>query len=340
MTPADQFKNRATVLAKEGFFQEANQVADLVKKLNPDLEFKDGVWYDKGTGAPVRGGAGINPQGFGYQTNVGPGGISVGELPGASALYGMQQGIGERAKAAYDLQTVPATSPNTPPTFNSRLNLLGGAAPQPAPVAPTPGQVPPAAPRAVPGGVPAGMSPAATSQQAADAAQQTDIAKNYGKIYNDAQNISMQAPAKIAKLKRIGDLLGDFEGGKLSGTGLEVARAANSLGIKIDGKLPNKEAAQALTNEVALELRSTADGHGMPGAMSDADREFLKAMTPQMAQTAEGRKSIIEARTKVMEREVQVAKMARQYQQKYNKMDAGFFDQLNGWAERNPIFKK
>lgn len=167
-----------------------------------------------------------------------------------------------------------------------------------------------------------------------------EISKNYGQIYNQAQNAAMQNPAKVAKLQRIGTLLGDFEGGKLSATGLEVARTANSLGIKLDPKLSNKEASEALTNEVALELRSTGSGAGMPGAMSDADREFLKGMTPQMAQTAEGRRTIIESRVKVLERENQVSKMARQYKQKYGTLNEDFFNQLSGWSERNPIFKK
>ena len=334
--PIDGFKSRATTLASEGFLQEANQVADLVKKLNPELEFKDGVWYDKSSGAPVRGGAGINPQGFGYQTSIGPNGqIGVGMLPGAADLFAAQQNIGARATAAHDLVTVPATGPNTPPRFASRLSLLGGAAPA---MPSNPMQAPGIAPAAPQQALAAGMTPAQTATQTADAAQQVDIAKNYGKIFNDLQNASMSNPGKIAKFQRIGTLLGDFEGGKLSGTGFDLARLGNSMGIKIDPKLSNKEAAEALTNEVALANRSTAAGEGMPGAMSDMDREFLKNMSPQMAQTAEGRKLIIESRVKVMERENQVAKMARQYKQKHSKVDEDFFSQLSDWSNRNHLF--
>jgi hypothetical protein len=184
------------------------------------------------------------------------------------------------------------------------------------------------------------MSPAQESQVAADAAQQTAVSKNYGEIFNNLQNSSMQNPAKMAKLSQIGNLLSDFEGGKFSQAGMELAQAFNSAGIKMDSRLPNKEAATALANEVALENRSTASGAGMPGAMSDADREFLKQMGPQLAQTAEGRKSIIDARVKVMERENRVAAMSRQYRQKYGKLDDNFFTQLQEWSNRNHIFKK
>lgn len=258
----------------------------------------------------------------------GRGGWRVQVPEGSVGAYSQFQNADESAKAAHDLVTVPATSAGASPTFASRLSLLpgsGGGAGMP----PVPGQ------RHA-----AGMSPAATSAQAADAAQQMEISKNYGKIYNDTQNAAMSNPAKVAKMQRIGSLLGDFEGGKLSATGLEVAKTANSLGIKLDPKLPNKEASEALTNEVALELRSTGGGAGMPGAMSDADREFLKGMTPQMAQTAEGRRTIIDSRVKVLERENQVSKMARQYKQKYGTLNEDFFNQLSSWSERNAIFKK
>ena len=76
----------------------------------------------------------------------------------------------------------------------------------------------------------------------------------------------------------------------------------------------------------------------MPGSMSDSDREFLKQMAPQMAQTAEGRRTIIDSRVKVLERENKVADMARQYRKKHGGLDEDFFTQLQGWSNRNPIF--
>lgn len=327
-SPADTFRSRGQRLLSGGFLKEGKEMIEAANHLDNNLEFKDGVWYDKRSGRPMAGGAGINAQGNGYRMNVGPGGeISAGELPGALQLFLSQQRAGAQATAERDLVTVPATNPNAPPTFASRESLLN------APPA-APGQVPsPAAPR------PAGMSPVAAAGQAADAAQQKLVAENMGTIYNNLQNGAMRNPAQIAKFKQIGTLLDGFEGGKLSQTGQDLASAANSVGLKIDKKLPNKEAAAALSNEIALSLRSTASGEGMPGAMSDADREFLKSMTPQMAQTNEGRKQIIGARVKVMEREGQIAGMARKYRTKYGKLDDGFFGQLQDWSNSNPIFK-
>jgi hypothetical protein len=316
LSPADLYRYRATGFANAGLLDEANKMGDLAKKLDDDLEFKDGVWYNKRTGRPHSAGHMINQQGFGLGTNIGQDGqISIAPLPGAQGTYGLQQQIGEAAKAQYDLQKVPATSPTSQPRFDSRLNLLRG------------------------GGA-AGMSPVQEYGVAADAAQSLEVSKNYGTIFNTLQNSAMQNPAKIAKLQQIGNLLGDFEGGKFSKSAMGLAQALNSAGIKIDPKLPNKEAAEAMASEIALELRTTADGAGMPGHMSDPDREYLKAMTPNMSQTPTGRKAIINARVKVMERQNQVAVMARQYRQKYGKLDDSFFGQLQDWSNRNPIFTK
>ncbi len=189
-------------------------------------------------------------------------------------------------------------------------------------------------------GRPAGMSPAQEAQVAGLRESAIDTAKANTKFVSDLNKVSMTNPQKIAKFERVGQLLNQYEGGKLSAAGMDLAKLGNSLGIKIDSKLPNKEAAEALSKEIALELRSTAEGGGMPGAMSDADREFLRSMTPQVASTAEGRKQIIQSRVAVWKREMQVAEMARQYRKKYGQLDDDFHSQLAGWAERNPVFGK
>ena len=212
-------------------------------------------------------------------------------------------------------------------------------------------RVPPAAATAAPaapaplGSVPtssavaaAGQSPRQEAENAARKEFMVTDAKHRAELYSNLQKSSLGNQEKIAKFERIGKLLGDYSGGKLADTGYELSRFGTSLGIKIPD-LPNKEAANTLSNEVALELRSTADGTGMPGAMSDADRNFLKSMTPQLAQTAQGRKLIIESRVAVWKREQQIADMARKYKQKHGDIDEEFFTQLQGWSNRNPIFR-
>jgi hypothetical protein len=222
------------------------------------------------------------------------------------------------------------------PAGGAAIALPPAGAPQPAGAPAIAGPSIAQLPR---GGTVIGPTPNASASMEANREFQLGDAKSKQVMYENFQKAATANAAKIAKMERIGSLLADYNGGKLAQTGYELARLGTSIGIKIDPDLPNKEAANALTNEVALTLRSTADGNGMPGAMSDADREFLKSMTPQLGQTAKGRQLLIESNVAALRREQQIASMARQYRQKHGIVDDDFYTQLQAWSERNPIFK-
>ncbi|MFM2049684.1 MAG: hypothetical protein RL682_175, partial [Pseudomonadota bacterium] len=196
-------------------------------------------------------------------------------------------------------------------------------------------------PRGEPAGFMAtGRSPEEQAKDRAGIAYDENVAKDVVDQRKTIMNNGFNAGAKIATMQRIGNLLADHDGGKLSQTAMDLASAANSMGMKIDKNLPNKEAASVLANEMALGLRSTAGGEGMPGALSDGDRKFLVKMPPGIEQSAEGRKMIIEAHVAVLKRQQQVAEFARAYEKKNNRLDNGFFDQLQQWSNDNPLFKQ
>ena len=241
-------------------------------------------------------------------------------MPGAAetnaAYQGAQTRANESAKAGYDFVNVPRADGSTMMVRRDQAAGYAGTA----------------------GGIGVTQSPQ-------DQAYGADLAKASAEQYKQIQNAGFTAPGKIAKYQQLGQLLADHEGGKLSATGMQISQLGNSLGINIDKKLANKEAAQALTNELALALRDTSAGGGMPGAMSDDDRKFLQASVPNLSQSAEGRRQMIDMQTKVLSRQVDVARMARQWQQRYGRVDAvnpvtgkSFFDNLAEWSERNALF--
>jgi hypothetical protein len=84
----------------------------------------------------------------------------------------------------------------------------------------------------------------------------------------------------------------------------------------------------------------------MPGSLSNSDREYLTKMTPNLAQSADGRKMLIGAQVAVFQRQADVAKLARQWQQRFGRIDAPdangklFEDQLTRWSDAHPIFGK
>ena len=164
------------------------------------------------------------------------------------------------------------------------------------------------------------------------------VGKYFGEQYADIQRAGLSSSAKINRINRLNQLLDGVNTGKFSPLGVEVASAAQSLGFNIDPKLGNKQAAEALANEMALEMRNPSGGAGMPGALSDKDREFLKQMVPGIEKTPEGRKLISDTAISLAKRDSEVAKMARDYRKRNGAIDEGFYEELSAYAEKNPMF--
>ena len=171
-----------------------------------------------------------------------------------------------------------------------------------------------------------------------ESAESATVGKGFGEQYLDIQKTGTQAPGKIAKYARLGQLIEGVNTGKLTPLGTDIAATAASLGFNVDKKLGNKQAAEALSNSIALELRSTSEGGGMPGAMSDADREYLKAMVPNIGKTPEANKLMIDAATKIAQRQQEVARLARDYRTRNGHIDEGFYNALQQYSDSHPLF--
>lgn len=171
--------------------------------------------------------------------------------------------------------------------------------------------------------------------------QETEESKAVGKAlgdqYVEIQKAGVNANGKINKLDRLSSLLEGVRTGKLTPRMTDLAAYADSFGIKLDPKLDEKQGAQSLIGELVLQARNPSGGAGMPGAMSDADREFLKSINPSLAATQGGNRLIIETLRKLAARDQEVAKMARAYRAKKGTLE-GFSDELATWSEQNPLF--
>lgn len=169
-------------------------------------------------------------------------------------------------------------------------------------------------------------------------AEAKKVGEGMGEMYVDLQKAGSAAPMKLGKLDRMEQLMEGVNTGKLQPAITQVAAVAESLGFKIDSKLGPKQALEGLTNEIALDLRNPAGGAGMPGAMSDKDREFLMSMPPGLSKTREGNKLIIQTARAVAKREQDVAKLARAYRKKNGSLDEGFYDELADFSAAHPLF--
>jgi hypothetical protein len=147
------------------------------------------------------------------------------------------------------------------------------------------------------------------------------------------------ARSNIANIDRLGQLLNDptVYQGTAGERVLQAKRLAKSIGIDV-GDVGPAEAAQAITSQLALNARSPAGGAGMPGAMSDADRDYLKAMQPGIERTPGGNKLIIDVTRKINQRAVDVEKFRQDYVKRNGRLNEGFNTELQEWADKNPLF--
>jgi hypothetical protein len=156
----------------------------------------------------------------------------------------------------------------------------------------------------------------------------------------DTQKGGKSARGKISRMEQLEDILNRIDTGALTGVKKRALEISEALGINIPGvgQLGDLQAFEALTNQVALSVRSTADGEGMPGQLSDNDIKFLKASIPNLQKTKQGNRLIIEAAKRLEQRKIAMAKLARDYRKEHKTLDEGFFDEAERFHEANPMF--
>ena len=112
----------------------------------------------------------------------------------------------------------------------------------------------------------------------------TNAANNFQTIVDEGR----AAGASIGNLDTMETLLDSIDYTGFGGdTLLQVQRAGAMIGIEIED-LPAKEAAKRLSSQMALSLKTD-----LPGPMSNADREFLLSIPPNLNSTAAGNNAIL-----------------------------------------------
>lgn len=159
-------------------------------------------------------------------------------------------------------------------------------------------------------------------------------AGDFAELMANINKTSFAAPTQVRKLERMEQLLQGVDGGKLAPTGVEIASAANALGIKMDPRLGNKEAAQALSREIAGGFRQPGTG-----PMTDKDFENFLLQVPDLSKTAEGRKQITATMKAAAARDIEIGNRARAYVKKNGKLDDNFIEEVSLFVAENPVVK-
>ncbi len=165
------------------------------------------------------------------------------------------------------------------------------------------------------------------------------------KDHQSAQAAAQAARSSTGNLDRLGSLLEQVNTNKFQGNTQQLKASAKALGVDLDAmgigdNVGVAQAAQALSQQLALQLRDPSNGGGMPGAMSDADRAFLTQMVPSITNDPQANKMMIEWQKKVNQRTVEVGKIVNDYVRspEFLKDPAGVYAKVREYADANPLF--
>lgn len=157
----------------------------------------------------------------------------------------------------------------------------------------------------------------ALKTEATDRAAGKVIADNFYSKYRREQTVlfadSVYANGKssqngLMNQYMMRDLIGSegLEQGALSPFMVTGKALMMDMGFDFEGDLNEETLFRSMSNKLAMLGRSTADGGGMPGSMSDGDRIFLVDMVPNLRNVPGGNALIIESMIALSERNIAI----------------------------------
>lgn len=104
------------------------------------------------------------------------------------------------------------------------------------------------------------------------------------------------------------------------------------LGIADAENLGRQELFRGISNRMALEMKE-----GMTGPMSDRDIMFLQAQVPQLANTPQGNRILLEVLRRMATRKLEMARLATDYAARTGVLDHGWLQYKDEWLASNPM---
>lgn len=186
-------------------------------------------------------------------------------------------------------------------------------------------------------GGPLPVNPTTSERIAAETAakERTEGGVKYEQSILDA---GRSARSNLTNLQLVAPNLDKMPSGPLYPTLINLQNYMQQFGLKVDPMLGQAQATDSVLKQFALKLRDPAGGGGMPGAMSDADREFLVGMLPGLAKSPQGNRQLIRILSAIEQRKIDEAQIV-------NKMQEAKFgtneirEALNQYANTNSIAK-
>ena len=165
-------------------------------------------------------------------------------------------------------------------------------------------------------------------------AQLVAMNTDFATFRKEAREISNSSQTELSKLNRQEDLLKDHDGSVMSGAFATFQSFAKSFGLKIGTGLSEKEASEALANQMAIGMRPPSSG-----VMTDKDFDVYMASVPNRLMSKEGRKFVTETLRKFHERNVVINDMVMAYAKDNGGLiDDGLNAKISAFMQANPVF--
>lgn len=165
-------------------------------------------------------------------------------------------------------------------------------------------------------------------------------AELFAKKYDDLSNAALSADDTMGMLNTAEEAM---KGGVRTGFGGEAEQSlrklALTLGVGDADKVASGELLKSITSRMALMMRSPDQGMGMPGAMSDADRQYLIDAQVGLGTSPEGNQKLLTAFKAMQQRKIDLATMADDYIARNGVLDAGFNKLVRQFVKANPLGK-
>jgi len=167
-----------------------------------------------------------------------------------------------------------------------------------------------------------------------------EMAKLHAKTYESLRSSAAAADSMVDQLDAIEGALKQGIQTGVAGDALQWGRKLGvALGITNANKAAAGELASSIGNKLALMARGgSGDSGGMPGAMSDADREFLRDIVPGLLKTPEGNRQLIAIMRATAQRQRVLHEMAVDYAAEHDgQLDTGFDKAVREYVRANPL---
>lgn len=166
-----------------------------------------------------------------------------------------------------------------------------------------------------------------------------EMAKRYSERYFKLQDNATTAQGNLDMANEFERAAEGLNQGALGQTEQSLRRWGAALGIGDAGKAAKGDLANAISNKLALQLRAPGgESGGMPGAMSDADREFLSKSVPGLLLGADANRAMVATSRAIANRQIALAQLATDYAAEHdNQLDVGFDKVAREYVQKNPI---